>query len=189
MLTGRNLLALLFLGAAMWGAAWLAIEWRQYRLRRKLKLHAHQGRQGEQAALRLLQQSGYHILDTQRTQQAVVHVDGTPHSYRVRADYLVESHRGPTQGQRYVVEVKTGHEATQPTTRATRRQLLEYQQVYDVDGVLLADMQLRKLHHIRFDSRQNEQQMPSTSGLFTHGKLIAALLIGFLAGLILAGQR
>lgn len=189
MLTGKNLLALLFLGAAMWGAAWLAIAWRQYRLRNKLKLHTRQGRQGERAALHLLQQSGYRILDAQRSQQAVVRVDGTPHPYQVRADYLVESQRGSTQGQRYIVEVKTGHEATQPTSSATRRQLLEYQQVYDVDGVMLADMRLRKLHHIRFDNRKKEYQMPSTSGPIMCAKLITVLLIGFIAGLVIAGQQ
>ena len=184
----ENLLALLFLGLAMLGAAGLATAWRQYRLRRRLGQRAHQGRRGERAALQLLQQSGYHILDTQRTQQAVVHVDGTPHPYHVRADYLVESNRGTTGSRRYVVEVKTGHEASQPTSRATRRQLLEYQQVYDVDGVLLADMQSRKLHHIRFDQPSGSRSISPTVGLSPPVKIIAALLVGFLAGLVVAGR-
>ncbi len=186
MMTGENILALLFLGAAMLGAAGLANAWRRYRLRRKLGQRAHQGRQGERAACQLLRQSGYHILDVQRTQQGAVHVDGTPHSYHVRADYLVESNRGATRGRRYVVEVKTGHEAPQPTSRATRRQLLEYQHVYDVDGILLADMQSRKLHHIRFDQPPGKRPLPPMTRLSVPAKLLMALLIGFLAGMVVA---
>jgi len=60
--------------------------------------------------------------------------------------------------------------------------------VYDVDGVLLADMQTRKLHHIRFDQPAGKSRRSPTSGLSPTIKMIAALLVGFLAGLLVAGR-
>ena len=46
--------------------------------------------------------------------------------------------------------MKTGPRATRITTAATRRQLLEYRVAYDVNGVLLVDMDKEQIHEIGF---------------------------------------
>jgi hypothetical protein len=55
-------------------------------------------------------------------------------------------------GGRYVVEVKSGAVAPRVQTPGTRRQLLEYQLAFDVDGILLFDADRRELHEVSFPS-------------------------------------
>ena len=72
-------------------------------------------------------------------------VDGEPVDVRSRADGVVER-----DGLRFVAEVKTGQMAPNPRNPATRRQLLEYLHVFDVDGVLLVDMVQERILEVRF---------------------------------------
>ena len=104
------------------------------------------GRAGEQQAAELLRQEGYKVVDKQASREASMWVDGRRLAVRVRADYLVQRN-----GKKYVVEVKTGKKATDPTSTSTRRQLLEYERVYDADGMLLADMEQKRLLQIWFE--------------------------------------
>ena len=67
---------------------------------------------------------------------------GEESPFTVRADYLVER-----QGVRAVVEVKTGAVAD-PSSRGTRRQILEYAWVYGVTEVYLFDADAQRLHSI-----------------------------------------
>ena len=67
------------------------------------------------------------------------------HPIVVRADLLVS--RG---ARRFVAEVKTGARAPRIETAATRRQLLEYAVAYDVDGVLLVDMEEHTISEVEF---------------------------------------
>ncbi len=60
----------------------------------------------------------------------------------MRADYLVERH-----GVRAVVDVKTGAVAN-PSSRGTRRQILEYAWVYGVSEAYLFDADEERLHRI-----------------------------------------
>ena len=85
-------------------------------------------------------------------------IDGQPVEVRSRADLLVEWTRGSIP-RRFVAEVKTGRRAPEPTLPATRRQLLEYLHVFDVEGVLLVDMERRKIKRIGFP-----QARPPTDG-------------------------
>ena len=64
----------------------------------------------------------------------------------LRADLVVHG-----RGRRWVADVKTGAEAPRLTTQATRRQLLEYRVAYEVDGVLLVDMEEGVVHTVDFD--------------------------------------
>ena len=77
-------------------------------------------------------------------------IDGEPVQTELRADYLVES----DEGELFVAEVKTGDEAPQLTTAATRRQLLEYQVAFsiafDADGVLLVCPELGTIQRVQF---------------------------------------
>ena len=53
-------------------------------------------------------------------------------------------------GRRYVAEVKTGASAPLLTNAATRRQLLEYCVAYQVDSVLLVDVEAQAVREVTF---------------------------------------
>ena len=73
-------------------------------------------------------------------------VDGERTTVKLRADYLVSR-----RGRRFVAEVKSGPGGSPPRhTAATRRQLLEYWAVFQVDGILLVDGESRQVHEITF---------------------------------------
>ena len=110
-------------------------------------------RTGEARAEHLLHDHGFRIVGRQVTRRWVLMVDGEAHPVHCRADLLVEARsrsRFP-RGARFVAEVKTGSRAPDPTHPATRRQLMEYLQVFDVDGVLLIDMEADRIRHVEFD--------------------------------------
>ena len=142
-MTGEELALVIWalaLGAAL--ALWLRRYAKRWRMRRRFA----RGRQGEDEAVRLLERAGYRILKDQLAQETGFWVDDQWCPVTVRADFLV-THRGKL----YVAEVKTGRSAPNPASTATRRQLLEYSHVYDADGLLLVDMEARRLRCIRFD--------------------------------------
>lgn len=105
-------------------------------------------RRGEHAARRLLRSLGFTIEREQAPGAMVLRVDGAVHSFALRADYLVRR-----RGKRYVAEVKTGQRAPDLAHAPTRRQLLEYAQAFDVDGVLLVDPEARRVREIAFRSK------------------------------------
>lgn len=159
--------------------------WGGHRLRRaqqghRLQRRAARGREGEQEAERLLKRQGYQVLDRQVTQESGLWVDDDYHPVKLRADFLVEK-----GGETFVVEVKTGEVAPDPTSAATRRQLLEYAHAYPVDGLLLADMNEGTLRRIVFERPSAEQDEPDQGGLFWRGLLMGAGL-GLLLGSALA---
>jgi len=103
------------------------------------------GRAGEKTALRLLARSGFKVLETEVCATGEVLVDGEPREFLVRADALVRRRR-----RRFVAEFKGGAESASIANRATRRQLMEYASVFDVDGVLLVDAARGRVHRVRF---------------------------------------
>jgi hypothetical protein len=56
-------------------------------------------------------------------------------------------------GRRFVAEIKTGDQAPDPSFPATRRQLLEYQLVFEVEGLLLVDMAAGRVRTVSFPAR------------------------------------
>jgi hypothetical protein len=158
---GRALWILMLALAALAGAlaaralARLWVHLRLSRIRRR-------GRRGERRAPALLEAAGYRVLAEQPEREARLAVDGEPRPYRVRADLLAVRGRGAAE-RRYVVEVKTGQRAPDPCHAATRRQLLEYQVLYGVDGVLLVDMEAGRLHRVcwpELDGRSGPRGQP-----------------------------
>ena len=107
---------------------------------------------GEGRAEALLTNLGFVVLDRQVHTTWTMWVNGTPIEVSCRADLLVEARRvrGVPRGARFVAEVKTGTRAPDPTHPATRRQLLEYLHVLDVDGALVVDMELGTVHRVGF---------------------------------------
>jgi Holliday junction resolvase-like predicted endonuclease len=139
-------LALLLLALALGavGALWL----RARLVRRQMRRRFARGRDGERRAARLLERAGYRILEDQLSQETGFWIDDQWCPVTVRADFLVAR-----RGKVYVAEVKTGKTAPNPAATATRRQLFEYAHVYDADGLLLVDMEARRLRCVRFDPR------------------------------------
>lgn len=166
-----ELILALLVGALL--ALVLARTWRRLVLRRRFR----RAREGEREAEQLLERAGYRILDAQVRQRGEVIVDGEPVAYEVRAD-LLATRRGRT----YVVEVKTGTRAPKPSSAATRRQLREYADVYEVDGLLLADMTTGRLHAIEFPRRAPPRGRSIALPMFLFGALVGVALTWWLGG-------
>lgn len=141
------LLAIVVAGVLL--VLWQRAETRGARRSRSRQVRA---RRGEDRAESLLASYGMVVVARQPSVTWTIEVDGSPVPVRSRADWIVEARRCTfaEPGTRFVAEVKTGTRAPDPAHPATRRQLLEYQLVFDVDGVLLVDMEAETLHAVEF---------------------------------------
>jgi hypothetical protein len=131
----------------------LGLKLARHVLRRRVGRTRKIGRRGEERALAFLDYEGYRILDREVVATGRLQVDGHAREYVVRADALVRRH-----GRTYVAELKGGAEVSRVTHRGTRRQLLEYATVFDVDGVLLVDGKRRQIHRITFPPRPGSRR-------------------------------
>lgn len=100
---------------------------------------------GESAAELLLEDEGFSILERQVRGTWEIYVDDDPIEVNLRADLLVER-----DDEIFIAEVKTGRLAPDPNFPATRRQLLEYQLAFDVDGVLLVSPEQETIVYVYF---------------------------------------
>lgn len=139
----------LWLLVAWLGGTFLALvlaRWlRAFRGSSRARRRAARALAGEAEAAVMLRRAGYRVVARQATAHWAPLLDGTPHDTEVRADYLVEA-----RGERLVAEVKTGEEAPQLSTAATRRQLLEYLVAFEADGVLLVCPERGAIHRVEF---------------------------------------
>ncbi|MEQ8275778.1 MAG: hypothetical protein RMA76_38980 [Deltaproteobacteria bacterium] len=103
----------------------------------------------------LARRAGYLVEGVQVERRFTIHVDGRPETITVRADMVLG--RG---GRRFVAEVKSGRIAPDPTSTATRRQLLEYAHVFDADGVLLFDMEAKRIRPVEFSRGRRRRVWP-----------------------------
>lgn len=122
---------------------WLSRRWEAWWSNRRRE----RGLLGEQQAEVLLRRWGFRILERQAERIVRMEVEGEEWECPVRADFLVER-----DGRSWVVEVKTGQRAPDPSTSGTRRQLLEYCLVFGSDRLLLLDMETQSLRTIVFPS-------------------------------------
>jgi Holliday junction resolvase-like predicted endonuclease len=138
-----------------------SVKWRRLRNR---------GERGEDTARKYLMKHGYRILEEQPRRTAVLLLDGEPTNYEVRADFLVER-----KNRRAVVEVKTGKTATDPASRHTRRQLLEYFRVYEAEDLLFFNAESKKIMSISFPENDNPTSNTGTLiRTFAWGALVGA---------------
>jgi hypothetical protein len=145
--------SLLVLAVALGGALVALVVGRWLRaFRGSWRAHARAKRAGggEEDAAVMLKRAGFRIVARQARTWWSPTVDGEPHETELRADYLVEAEGG----ELFVAEVKTGDEAPQLSTAATRRQLLEYQVAFKLafgaHGVLLVCPELGSIHRVQF---------------------------------------
>lgn len=110
-----------------------------------MRLRFRRGIAAEARAIRLAERAGYRVVGIQVPGTVAIVVDGRTRVLHVRADMLLER-----RFRRFIAEVKTGRVAPDPTSRATRRQLLEYTHAFNADGLLLFDMEKERIHQIRF---------------------------------------
>lgn len=135
------------LGAALLGGALMmqgvvCVRWlRAYRSRRL-------GKRGELEARAMLAAAGFAIVAEQTTRRYRVRIDGKESMVELRADFVVER-----RGETFVAEVKGGTVVNDPLHTPTRRQLLEYEVAFDVDGVLLVDTPRRRIWRVAFPLR------------------------------------
>lgn len=146
------------------------------RLQRKLlaKLSARRGKRGEAHAERVLEKRGYQILGRQAAGTYTLKVDGQRVSTNVRADLIVMR-----AGRTLVAEVKTGPKVARVENEGTRRQLLEYQLAFGLDGVLLVDGDSGDIREVRFPLAAK-----GASALSRLGGLIVAAAAGALCALL-----
>lgn len=124
--------------------------------RAKIRGRAVRAVEGEREAAGLLEGEGYAIVGAQIASDYALVVDGVEQSVSVRADYIVER-----DGARFVAEVKTGRSAPRIENAATRRQLLEYEMAFGVDGVLLVDADARRVRRVEFPNKPRERARTS----------------------------
>jgi len=124
---------------------WLRSTWRRHARSRTARTRAARALAGESAAEHLLHAAGYVVTARQARRAWTLRLDDQPHDVELRCDLLAEA-----DGRTYVAEVKTGAAAPKLETAATRRQLLEYQVAYGVDGVLLVDAEAGAVRRVDF---------------------------------------
>jgi len=128
----------------MFTGAWLDKKYRAWKLAKAASKAAKNGLKAEKEAEKLLKKLGYVLLQRQPPASYWAVVDDEPQNIKLSGDILVE-----LKGKTYLAEVKTG-KAVKLDHAETRRQLLEYQLAFGVDGILLVDMEALKVRSIRF---------------------------------------
>jgi hypothetical protein len=157
---------------------WLRAAWRRRGRSRIAVARARRALAGEREAEALLADAGYAVTARQARRAWQVRLDGEPIDIDLRADLLAEA-----DGRTYVAEVKTGAAAPRIDTAATRRQLLEYQVAYGVDGVLLVDAEAGAVRVVDFPEIEAVEAPPKTPRRPGVAWIaVAAALAGFAAG-------
>ena len=123
---------------------WLALKYKAFQTKRAASKAAKRGLKAEKDAEKLLKKLGYTLLQRQPPGSYWAVADGEPLAVKVTGDLLVE-----LKGKTFMAEVKTG-KAAKLDNAETRRQMLEYQLAFPVDGILLVDMDEKKVRTIRF---------------------------------------
>jgi hypothetical protein len=130
-------------GVVLW--LWFRVWRMSSQGRRRAVARAARATAGEREAERVLEEAGFAILDRQVRCLWWIEVDGEEEEVELRADLLVER-----DGERFVAEVKTGVNATDPNFPPTRRQLLEYRLAFDPHRVLLVDVEDEEIMEVAF---------------------------------------
>lgn len=158
------LLALVLLGLGLSVRRLLRSRVAHRRARRALR--------GEKLAAALLRDHGYRVRDAQLSTTYHPRLAGESWPVALRADYLVSKN-----GKHYIAEVKTGERAPSLAHPPTRRQLLEYSVAFEVDGVLLVDVEAGRVQEVEFPRRAVGRSPTSVLTLLLVGGLVGLLLL------------
>lgn len=124
--------------------AWLIKFFLQQKKTRSLKKISERAKLGESEAMKLLQQEGYHIIEEQARMPVKMMIGKERYESFIKADFIVEKNH-----KRYLAEVKTGKQAN-PRLPNVRRQLFEYQNLFETDGILFIDMNKYDIIEVSF---------------------------------------
>ncbi|MDF2550689.1 MAG: hypothetical protein K0S07_1756 [Chlamydiales bacterium] len=145
-------LILSLLGAFFW------LKVHQYLSFRRQKKRLRRGLAAEAEGEVLLKQQGFELKALQSSIQVGMTVDNRLFHYEIRPDAIAVK-----AGRVFAVEMKTGAIATNPLFKETRRQILEYYYALPVDGVLLIDVERKKISEIAFVSKRLSPQISHSS--------------------------
>ena len=151
---------------AFFGVFALRFFWQRLKLAERRAV-ARRAKEGENKAVKLLQEHGYRILAEQERRNVSLIVNGERIESFIKADFIV-SKRGYT----YLVEVKTGAQANVRLPNV-RRQLFEYQNIFQTDGILFIDMNKYDIMTVSFENSKSNS--PS----------LRIFLLGILGGILL----
>lgn len=140
---------------------------------------ARRSLRGEKRAAALLRDRGYRVHDAQLSITYHPRLAGQSWPVALRADYLVTRH-----GKRYVAEVKTGERAPSLGHPPTRRQLLEYSVAFEVDGVLLVDVEAGLVQEVEFPRRAAARTSPVLTLVLLGAVVFLSLLLADRSGLL-----
>lgn len=130
----------------------IAFLYQSYTLAKKKRAQKKRFKRGDQLekeAAVFLKKKGYQVLEFQKVFYHTFKSDNTEQKAKLITDYIVKKGR-----KTYIVEVKSGKSAIMLSDKNTRRQLLEYDFVIPNDGVILLDMENKKLQLVEFAPRQ-----------------------------------
>lgn len=131
-------LGLVFLGVLV------GVRLARWSVQRRGRRVARRGLRGEVDGVRLLEDAGFEVVDTQVRAAAEVDVDGEVESFDLWLDAI--AHR---DGRSYVAEFKTGAAASIGHA-STRRQMLEYSLAMPGHGLVLVDASEGTVHEVEF---------------------------------------
>ncbi len=147
-------------------------EWsRNYKKQQRL----NRGIEGEKKAAVYLKKNGFKIIEEQSEKEYFIKENGKDIKISIIADFIVKK-----DGKQYVVEAKTGRSAPQITNSSTRRQILEYSQAFECDGVFLLDIDNKLLKKIEFPDTQKEEGSNNILYTITGIFIIMAIVLPYI---------
>lgn len=108
----------------------------------------------EYEAKSFLEKKGFKVIQCQKEFSYTLLLNKQETTVNLRFDYIVEK-----SGKRFIAEVKTGKTAININHAPTRRQLLEYCYATGSKGILLVDMENKKISTIEFTNSQHLQKI------------------------------
>jgi hypothetical protein len=157
---------------AIFLAGFLASRFVSARLRsHRTRARLARAKRGERQAADLLERLGYRIEGREVETEYAIRVGSASRRVLLRADYVVSR-----ASRRFVAEVKTG-QAADVDVSSTRRQLLEYERAFAVDGVLLVDPENDRIDRVDFRFRRERAVLRVAVLAFALGLAVAFVLL------------
>lgn len=157
MISISNLITILILGFI---TALLLLYIKKLSENLKLKMRWNKAKKGEKKAVNLLKKYNFNILSEQPVINYPFYINDEINTITLRPDFIAERNN-----KKYIIDVKTGNIATNPTYSQTRRQLLEYSVISGIDGVFLLDMERIKLIKVSFFNEKEFEKRTVTSSI------------------------
>jgi hypothetical protein len=144
----------------------------RWKKRSRLRNNSKEGHDGELRAKEYLLRHGFTIIREQSCSEHQIFIDGEPKTFQLRPDFIVSK-----GGKISVVDAKSGSEGVDPTSIATRRQLLEYFIYYNADNAYVYNSKENSLHLVSFRADLLRPQKWINPGFLLLAFLIMELIV------------